>query len=489
MAMTQSPYDLRYAQIKNLLDAATPVYVHHFHCRDTVPSIVNTYGGESSPSGAVQGAGRIISVRAFKILTFVVVQQLDKKVQLIFNAESRSALSIKVFKRGDIVGFSGAVGRSKSGDLSIFLSELVMLAPCIRTLPTEHFGLRDPELIYRKRYVDLIINDSSRARFITRSRVISELRRFLDARDFVEVETPIMDLQYGGAAAQPFITHHNELKTDLYLRIAPELYHKKLIVGGLERVYEIGKVFRNEGIDLTHNPEFTSCELYMAYADMYSMMDIVQEYLVGLVKALYGGSTVSYKGHSVNFTAPFRQIDMLAQLSVDTKIPLSGDNIEGEDVRLQLLSHCRECGLEVDLPHSTARLLDKLVGHYIEPTCIDPTFIIHHPILMSPLAKAHRSIAGVTERFELFICGKEVANAYTELNDPFDQRRRFLKQLEEKKGGDGEAMMFDEGFVEALEYGLPPTGGLGIGIDRLVMYLTEASNIRDVLLFPTMKRE
>ncbi|KAK7464909.1 lysyl-tRNA synthetase [Stygiomarasmius scandens] len=423
-----------------------------------------------------------------------------------------------IFRRGDIVGVTGTPSRTRKGELSISPSTMVLLAPCLNQIP---FTLKDQETRYRKRYLELIVNDNARKTFITRSRVINYIRRFLDDLGFIEVETPITSLLAGGATARPFVTHHNDLDLDLYLRIAPELYLKQLIVGGLDRVYEIGRVFRNESIDMTHNPEFTICEFYMAYADMYDLMDITEAMVEGLVKHLTGGETkltfhpngknyrqpdnriseqrkkgAEHAGKEdeegnvleMDFARPWKRYDMMETLeeSLGVQFP-PGETLHTEEANRFLRDQCNKHNIECSEPCTNARLLDKLVGHFIEPLCISPSFIVGHPQVMSPLAKSHRSRPGLCERFEGFLCGKEFCNAYTELNDPFEQRLRFAEQMKQKEQGDEEVQGIDETFIDALEHGLPPTGGWGIGIDRLVMFLTDSNNIKEVLLFPTMK--
>lgn len=395
--------------------------------------------------------------------------------------------------RGDIIGVRGVVGKSKRGELSVFPKEVKLLSPCLHMLPTDYSGLKDQETRYRKRYLDLIINSGVRATFITRTQIISFIREYLSSRGFLEVETPMMSMLPGGATARPFVTHHNDLDLDLYMRVAPELYLKMLVIGGFERVFEIGRNFRNEGIDLTHNPEYTSCEFYMAYADYNKLMDMTEDMISSMVKRIKGSYVIEYHPEGpdgdaikIDFTPPWPRVSMVEEIEKQSGVKLPRD-FGSEPARQALDDLVRACRLDCAPPRTVSRLLDKLCGHFIEDKIVNPTFITEHPQVMSPLAKWHRSKAGLTERFELFVNARELCNAYTELNDPARQLECFQEQARAKDAGDDEAQPVDEAFVTALEHGLPPTGGWGVGVDRLVMLLTDKCNIKEVILFPAMR--
>ncbi|KAL7664314.1 Lysine--tRNA ligase [[Candida] zeylanoides] len=483
-------------------------YPHKFHRSLTLPQFVDKYGalkkGETVDE-RVCVTGRIMRKReAGSKLKFYTLKGDGVEVQVL--AQAQDAASEEAYermhqylRRGDIVGVSGYPGRTSpakggEGEVSVFATEVELLTPCLHMLPTEHYGFKDQEARYRKRYLDLIMNESTRDRFRVRSKIISYIRRFLDSRDFTEVETPMMNVIAGGATAKPFVTHHNDLDMDMYMRIAPELFLKELVVGGMDRVYEIGRQFRNEGIDMTHNPEFTTCEFYQAYADVYDLMDMTELLFSEMVKEICGSYVVAYHPEGpegpelrLDFSRPWKRVNMMEELErvYNVKFP-AGDELHtaatGEFLKGVLAANQMECAP----PLTNARMLDKLVGA-LEDASINPTFVFGHPQMMSPLAKKDRTHAGLCERFEVFVATKEICNAYTELNDPFDQRQRFEEQARQKDQGDDEAQMVDETFCNALEYGLPPTAGWGAGIDRLAMFLTNSNTIREVLLFPTLK--
>jgi lysyl-tRNA synthetase class 2 len=479
------------------------VYPHKFHVSISIADFIAKYSHLTADTRLekeiVSVAGRVFTKReAGQGLMFLDLRADGAQIQVLGDKGSYHEASKfddvrSLLRRGDIIGVRGFPGRAKKGELSIIPLEIQLLSPCLHMLPKARTGLKDQETRYRQRYLDLIMNENVRKTFQTRTKVIKAVRSFLDSRGFLEVETPMMNMIAGGAAAKPFVTYHNDLKMRLFMRIAPELFLKELVVGGIDRVYEIGRQFRNEGIDLTHNPEFTTCEFYMAYADYNDLMTMTEELISGMVKDITGGYKFSYHANGPNnppieidCTPPFRRVSFIKGLEELAGVKLPQD-LASEETRLTLIKICEQKGVNCPDPKTTSRLLDKLVGDFIEPTCVNPTFICDHPEIMSPLAKYHRSSPGLTERFELFINTKEVCNAYTELNNPHVQRDRFGQQAKDREKGDDEAQLIDEVFCTSLEYGLPPTGGWGMGIDRMCMFLSDSTNIKEVILFPAMK--
>lgn len=431
-------------------------------------------------------AGRLMTKRGKGKVGFAHVQDRDGQIQIYVRKDEVGEENYEIFKKadlGDFIGVEGQVMRTDMGELSIKAARLTHLSKALRPLPEKFHGLSDVETIYRKRYLDLISNRESFERFIARSKIVSEIRRYLDNQGFLEVETPVLHNEAGGAAARPFETHHNAQNIDMVLRIATELHLKRLIVGGMERVYEMGRIFRNEGMDATHNPEFTTIEAYQAYADFQDIMDLVQGIIQAAAKAVTDQDIISYQDHEIKIGHDFARIHMLDAIK----------DITGVDFWQEMtLEQAQDLAKEHKVPvekhfTSVGHIINAFFEEYVEDTLIQPTFIYGHPVEVSPLAKKNADDPRFTDRFELFIVGKEFANAFTELNDPIDQLSRFEAQAKAKELGDDEATGIDYDFIEALEYGMPPTGGLGIGIDRLVMLLTNVTSIRDVLLFPTMK--
>ena len=445
-------------------------------------------------------AGRIMSRRIMGSASFFELQDHTGRIQVyirrddICNGDPEATLYNKVFKKlldiGDIVGVKGFVFLTKTGELSVHCKELKLLSKSLRPLPIVkekdgqvYDAFSDPELRYRQRYVDLIVNPQVKEVFINRTKIINTMREFFNERGYLEVETPILQSIPGGATARPFITHHNALNIPLYLRIANELYLKRLIVGGFDGVYEFGKDFRNEGMDRTHNPEFTVMEIYIAYKDYIWMMEFVEEMLERVARALHGNTDVMIEGQKISFARPFRRVTMTDAIREKTGFDITGKSEE------ELRKACDELHVETDETMGKGKLIDAIFGQYCEEDLIQPTFVTDYPIEMSPLCKRHRNNPELTERFELFVNGKELCNAYSELNDPIDQMERFQEQLRLSEKGDDEAMFIDQDFVRALEYGMPTCSGMGMGIDRLTMFMTGQSTVQDVLFFPQMRPE
>ena len=431
-------------------------------------------------------AGRIMSKRGMGKAIFCHIKDDRGQIQLYIRADAVSAQEFADFRKydiGDIIGVSGYVFKTKTEEISVHVQSVELLSKSLRPLPEKFHGMTNTELKYRQRYVDLIVNDDSRRNFVIRSKFVSYVRRFLDNRGYMEVETPVLNTISGGATARPFITHHNTLDIDMYLRIATELNLKRLIVGGIERVYEIGRIFRNEGMDTKHNPEFTTVELYEAYADFNDMMDLFEDLLSGAAMEILGTYDVQWQGQNISLAPGFKRMTMAE--AVKEYLGVDFMAIESDE---EAVAAAKAVGVDMEKVEPTwGHALYECFDQKIEEKLIQPTFITMHPVDVSPLAKRSPKFPRLTERFELFICASEMGNAFSELNDPIDQKQRFQKQVEMRAKGDDEAGMMDEDYINALEYGMPPTGGLGIGIDRCVMLLTGCSSIRDVILFPTMK--
>ena len=441
---------------------------------------------DSFANKTISVAGRIMSKRGMGKAIFCHIKDDRGQIQLYIRADAVSEQEFADFRKydiGDIIGVSGYVFKTKTEEISVHVQSVVLLSKSLRPLPEKFHGMTNTELKYRQRYVDLIVNDDSRRNFVIRSKFVSYVRRFLDNRGYMEVETPVLNTISGGATARPFITHHNTLDIDMYLRIATELNLKRLIVGGIERVYEIGRIFRNEGMDTKHNPEFTTVELYEAYADFNDMMDLFEDLLSGAAMEILGTYDVQWQGQSVSLAPGFKRMTMAE--AVKEYLGVDFMAIESDE---EAVAAARAIGVDMEKVEPTwGHALYECFDQKVEEKLIQPTFITMHPVDVSPLAKRSPKFPRLTERFELFICASEMGNAFSELNDPIDQKQRFQKQVEMRAKGDDEAGMMDEDYINALEYGMPPTGGLGIGIDRCVMLLTGCSSIRDVILFPTMK--
>ncbi len=431
-------------------------------------------------------AGRIMSKRIMGKASFCTIQDSEGKMQSYVSTNDLGEESYKEFKTydiGDIVGITGFVFKTRTEEISVHAKEMTLLSKSLRPLPEKFHGLKDTDLRYRQRYIDLIVNPEVKDTFIKRTQIISEIRRILDEKGYLEVETPILNTISGGATARPFVTHHNTLDIDMYLRIATELNLKRLIVGGFDKVYEMGRIFRNEGMDIRHNPEFTSIELYAAYEDYYDMMDIVEEIFRKCAEKVCGRAKITYQGKEIDLGKKWKRITMIDSIKEACGVDFDKINTNEDAMKV-----AKENNIEVPKGKETrGNIISLFFDEFVEHTLIEPTFVYKYPIEISPLAKKSKDDPRLVERFEAFIDGREYGNAFSELNDPIDQYERFKEEIRARENGDDEAGMMDEDYVNALEIGLPPTGGLGIGIDRLVMLLTDAVSIRDVLLFPTMK--
>ncbi len=486
----------RLAELDELKKQNVNPYPYGFDVNAYSADILESFRDDAPPS-EVSVAGRIVSLRRMGKASFCHIRDSKGKIQIYLKRDDIGSIydQFKLMDIGDIVGVNGVVFRTKTGEISIHAKSLELLSKSVRPLPVvkekvDEQGNKvvfdpfsDKEMRYRQRYVDLVVNHEVREVFVKRARVVSSIRKFLDERGYLEVETPVLQPIYGGAAARPFVTHHNALDFDFYLRISDELYLKRLIVGGFEGVYEVGKDFRNEGMDKSHNPEFTMLELYVAYKDYNWMMDLVENMIRSVSLSVAGSAKVKVGENTIDFTPPWRRVTML-----DSIKEVTGEDLNGKS-EADLAAAAKRLHVEVEPSMGAGKIIDAIFSELVEPTLIQPTFITDYPVEMSPLAKRHRSKPGLVERFELMCNGHELANAFSELNDPIDQRSRFEEQARLKARGDEEAMVVDEDFLRALEYGMPPTAGLGIGIDRLTMVLTDRESIRDVMFFPQMKPE
>ena len=465
-------------------EGKNPFEITKFNRTHTSKQIVDNY--EELEGKDVTVAGRLMAKRIMGKASFCHIQDGDGKIQSYVSINELGEDSYKHFKEddiGDIIGITGFVFKTKTGEISIHAKEVTLLSKSLRPLPEKFHGLKDTDLRYRQRYVDLIMNPEVKETFLKRVQILQEVKNILNEKGYLEVETPILNTIAGGAAARPFITHHNTLDMDMYLRIANELYLKRLIVGGFDKVYEMGRMFRNEGMDIKHNPEFTNIELYSAYQDYNDMMDITEEIISRVAQKVLGTTKITYQGTEIDLTPSWKRISMIDSIKEVTGVDFN--TIETDE---EAKKAAEELHVELDeLKLTRGEIINQIFEAKVEETLVQPTFIYDYPVEVSPLTKRKPSDPRLTERFEVFIGSREYGNAYSELNDPIDQYERFKKQVEARDAGDEEANMMDEDFINALEYGMPPTGGLGIGIDRLVMLLTDSASIRDVLLFPTMK--
>ena len=482
----------RLEKVQQLKDLGLNPYAYKWESTDHAAELQEKFadlGNGEEVDEAVAVAGRIIARRVFGKLAFFEIQDETGTIQLYLD-KKRIGESVanafnhlkKLTDTGDIIGAKGTVKRTEKGELSVYVNEYAVLTKSLLPLPDKWHGLTDTEKRYRQRYVDLIVNPSVRQTFRRRAKIIAAIRRFLEERDFLEIETPVLQSEAGGADARPFITYHNTLEMDLYLRIATELHLKRLIVGGFERVFELGRIFRNEGVSTRHNPEFTSIEIYQAYADYHDIMALTEELITTVAQEVLGTLEINYQGEQINLSTPWRQVTMHELVQEHTGLDFNFESFESAKTAVE------NAGIAVPADcNSIGKLLNEAFEQKVEETLIQPTFVIDYPVEISPLSKPHRHKPGLVERFELFIAGRELANGFSELTDPIDQRQRFEAQAARKAAGDLEAQGVDEDFLAALEYGMPPAGGEGIGIDRLVMLLTDSASIRDVIAFPLLK--
>lgn len=476
---------IRRDKLKELQEAGKdPFEITKYDRTNTAGEIKANY--EQFEQKDVKVAGRIIAKRIMGKASFCTIQDCDEKIQSYVSINDLGEESYKAFKTwdiGDIIGISGFVFKTRTEEISVHAKEVVLLSKSLRPLPEKFHGLKDVDLRYRQRYVDLIVNPEVKNTFVLRSKILKEVKNYLDQNGYLEVDTPILSTIAGGASARPFITHHNTLDLDMYLRIANELYLKRLIVGGFDRVYEMGRMFRNEGMDIKHNPEFTNIELYASYQDYNDMMDLTENLIRTVAHKTLGTAKINYQGTDIDLETPWKRITMIDSIKEVTGVDFNTIETDEEAIAIANEKH-----VEIEESKKTrGYIINAFFEEFVEETLIQPTFIYDYPVDVSPLTKRKPSDKRLTERFECFIGGREYGNAYSELNDPIDQYERFLAQVKQRESGDEEANMMDDDFIQALEYGMPPTGGLGIGIDRLVMLLTDSASIRDVILFPTMK--
>ena len=468
-------------ELKN--QGKNPFEITKYDRTHTSEDVKNNY--EELEGKDVNIAGRIVAKRIMGKASFCHIQDMQGRIQSYVSINDLGEENYSEFKTydiGDIIGITGFVFKTRTEEISVHAKKVVLLTKSLRPLPEKFHGLKDTELRYRQRYVDLIMNPEVKDTFLTRTKILKEIRRILDSKGYLEVDTPILNTIAGGAAARPFITHHNTLDMDMYLRIANELYLKRLIVGGFDKVYEMGRMFRNEGISIKHNPEFTNIELYSAYEDYNDMMDITEEIISTVAQNVLGTTKITYQGTPIDLTPGWKRIPMIDAIKEVTGVDFNTLNTDEEASEA-----ARNIGVAIEGTLARGEVINLVFEEKVEDTLVQPTFIIDYPVEVSPLTKRKPSDPRLVERFEVFIGGREYGNAYSELNDPIDQYERFLDQAKQKANGNEEANDMDEDFVQALEYGMPPTGGLGIGIDRLIMLLTDSASIRDVLLFPTMK--
>ena len=483
MAGIEEYREQRIKKMEQLKEKGINPYPYKFDVTHTSSEIFENQEKLIADKSEVSVAGRIMLMRRQGKTTFIKIKDRKGLIQLYItiNLLGDEYENVKLLDIGDIIGVKGEVFVTHRGETTIAVKKLEMLAKSLLPLPEKYHGIQDIELKYRKRYLDLIMNDDTKDTFLKRRDIIRFIRNYLDDRDFVEVETPVLQPRYGGAFAKPFLTHHNTLDMDLYLRISDELYLKRLIVGGLERVYEIARDFRNEGIDKTHNPEFTMIEIYQAYADYYDMMDLVQNLIQTMAKKLFGKEKIEYNGQEIDLAGDWERIDYYDAIKKFADIDVKEMN------DAELTEFCKNHEIDIEGKVGRGKIIDEIFSEMVEKNIINPTFVINQPVEISPLAKIHREDNKKVERFELLILGTEYANAFSELNDPIDQRRRFEYQMKLRQEGEMEVQEIDEDYIEAMEYGMPPTGGIGIGIDRLVMLLTNRETIKDVILFPLLK--